>query len=641
LSYIHYSTIDVGSAFKTGRKWKTKSTNLRELDVVKNPPKLKSKSAVSVRRFCEERDRYLGDLARLYNEDGEMYEPQDLLTSTNIYVKDWLSSILSINPDELTVVHMDAFLIVSSKFDPTTTDVEVEVADLLKKNRIHYDVGELVHSYIHSLVASSKRLIKTYDILDIINRDPKIFRACVETVCSRLPSDYIQRNTKEYVLAVRNPKSPMFKNFFEFLDTLLASFEGESVITKYTFKSNKNDQKDKSVLRSQRLHHYSMNAYKEEPESCTSSSTEDDEEDTKVKIAFQTATSLEKSCWGCGDKGHMLQQCPKKYKGEEKRKLIKEKLKELRTNTKKIYRGINQKKPDTKAKQIIREFSFNYMAEFETDSSTDDETNSENVIDKVEEIVDSEESDTNFNAIGIAVCDMTEEDSDVESSMLNNYEKVEDCKHIEELWSQNLNPDKIISARRTALLFPESEHQDGLAVKIKTKYLGDSGCLGMNVGGKELLEKITQFNLPFEIREVKPSFSLSAAFPATAKVTHVIKATVVCYTTHEYPLVQRNVFIHIVNVRLNTIFLGTRFCKQAGILTTNEQIDNLAKQMAAPELSTIVKMEPSDIENDQFEILSGRLHDVSTSSEKWHETLINICQEACKIEDGFLNVIGE
>ncbi|HEY0770999.1 MAG TPA: hypothetical protein VGD31_11770, partial [Sphingobacteriaceae bacterium] len=584
LSYVGYSTLDMEGALKVGNRTATDPTTLRELDLVKNPPKLKKKTASAVRKFCSERDSYLTDLSKLYNVHGEMYAPQDLLTCTDINVKDWLASVLGVPMEDLSVLHIDAFMIVCRKFDPYSTDVDVEVSDLLKAQKVHYEIGETIQSYMHSLLAQTKRLIKTYDILDIINRDPKCMKSCVEAVCSHLPRDNKVEKTKEYCFAIKNPKNAMYKNFFEFLEHLLANCDNYSKITKYSFYEKQRAApaqiKDRGWTK---IHNYSA-----KPASESFGDNTDELEEQSVEIAFQAVMATEKVCWGCGEKNHTLRDCPKKLSEEEKKKIVKDQLKIFKEKTKKVYSTLNNKGLDKRGREMVKEKMINFIFSPQSESEEDSDSSDKDS--------DTEESDTSkdepneaevghfllsgdFTSIHDTVGVSSYGDSR-EEAMMANVGKLdkESARTIEEeLWKRNATIDKI-SNNRKVTLFPNDEYQDGLSVNlmgsegVEARYLGDCGCLGMNLGGKELLDAVKERQLPFEVKEVQ-AIPVRCAWHDKQQITHVLRAAVACQTKFGYPLVERDVFIHILDKPLGTVYFGTRFCEKLGLKTVNQQID--------------------------------------------------------------------
>jgi len=169
LSFISYSTADLENAVNYGGRSGLANNTVRELGLIKNPPKLRSTNIKDVRNFCKERDIYLSDLSKLVNEDARMYEPIDLLVCFDRDSRNWLSSMFDVKLIELNRIHADAFLLAMARFDPQGEDRGVSVSDLIKKLEMKWSPGDSVLAYTHQVISKVKDLIVEYDVLSYIS----------------------------------------------------------------------------------------------------------------------------------------------------------------------------------------------------------------------------------------------------------------------------------------------------------------------------------------------------------------------------------------------------------------------------------------------------------------------------------------
>jgi len=571
LSFVGYSTVDLEAANVAGDEGYKSAAVVRESDLVRNPPMLSSRHYKAVRSFCQRRDKYLSDLAKAYNEHGHHYEPRNLLSCIPPEVSDWLASQFNIEPVELNVLHVDAFLNHLQRFDPYGVDQGTTLIDIFKELKVRYFLGDLLHSYVHDLVATVKKTVRAYDILDLINSEAKTVKDCVEAVCKHLPEDIGKEALSDFQFAVKDKSNPMFKNFFEFLETLLENTNNGVRINKQTFPRSKlissGDGETPKV--------FAVTPFGKDRDCdlfsarSTESNTKEIDSDDEVQlleaeIAFQKIAKEEKTCWVCNSPGHMVRDCPKPLTVDQRRNIALEKLRNLKAKVKETVAkrfSAPLTKDTTKrisdlARAHINSLMFDMTEAEDSNLYDQDIANAEKALAELGHIEVTQESVA--LTLAAAVVEKT-----------NSPENT--------LWEASAKIDKV-DGRRKAAIFPASAFDRGLAVSIKTKYLGDSGCLGFNLGGSELLDEAVSRGLPFEIKKLKEPLDVRCAWQAKAQITHLMKVTIACSTTHGFPLVEKNVFIHLLNTPLHTIFLGTRFCQKVGIKTTNEQIDDEAQR---------------------------------------------------------------
>jgi len=570
LSYISYSTLDILSAMRTGAKGKGNRANIRELAIIKNPPHLASRKIQDVRKFCESRDRYLSELARLFDDNGEMFEPADLLMSCDSRLRDWLSSQYGIGFGDLNVLHIDAFLRCACKFDPFGTDKGTEVKDVIAKLKIDYEEGESLKDYVHDLVARVKRQIQTLDVLHILNKSAKVTTDVVYAVCRHLPQPYRKHYYDMYQAAISSKNHRMYKNLFAFLEVLLKNVSDDILIPRSSFGRYEHSKRHYPGVNATKADVNGQSDHDESEESSTTSDTEEEDLSAIITIAFQAVAGKDQTCWGCNQSGHTIRACPKPLSIEQRKEIAKKKLKSLTKQTRKMLGGIKKKYPKGMLTEKVKNVAKTHINSVLINVGRKNEENRTN---SEEESSESDCANEKLEGVANHIYSFNIKGRKTVAARENSKEENDDS------WVKNIPVDKVIG-RRKAAIFPSNETTAGLAVRIETKYLGDCGCLGLNLGGSELLDEIKKRKLPFEYKRLPDSVPIFCAWDDSIKITHIVRVTIACSTVHEIPLVERNVFIHLANKPLHTIFLGTRFCRQVGLKTVNQQIDEEAKRRA-------------------------------------------------------------
>jgi len=454
-----------------------------------------------------------------------------------------------------------------AKYDPLGADANVSINGLIRDIRMKKLVGESLHLYAHQVISKVKDLIIRYDVLVRINNNTALSKECANAVCAHFPASYGKDMLDEYLDAIQDKQHPVYKNFFEFLSRLLANSEGRSKIDTYSFKV-----KNESI-KAEKLEVFATDTkdYKDQKKEKKTFW----KDNRKIQAAFQQVIDNEIECWNCRKKGHTIRNCPDSLSEEKRKQIAKEKLKSFKKkaykSVKKTFVPLKDQKDKLALKNAVYHLALNYvdamLESSESDSTMGESSSSadsEDETDEVDQIMLANVNVGETKSVGMNKISTRKSQDEVKSDSLT-----------EELaWIQNIPPDRVLS-RREAAIFPNSETEKGLSVSIQSKYLGDCGCLGINLGGQELLDEIVQKGLPFEFRKIE-SVPVDCAWHAQAKIKHILKVTIVCSTVHGLPLIVDNVFLHIVNRKLGTIFLGTRFCKQVGLKTVNDQIDDEA-----------------------------------------------------------------
>jgi hypothetical protein len=144
-------------------------------------------------------------------------------------------------------------------------------------------------------------------------------------------------------------------------------------------------------------------------------------------------------------------------------------------------------------------------------------------------------------------------------------------------YQSQIKIDQVIG-RRKCIIYSKSKQDKGIEAPIDfipARYLSDPGCLGLNLGGIDLINSLKEANIQFDIWKC-PQRSISSAFNENVWLTHLIRVDMILQTK-DIPLNVPDVYIHICNVPTNTIYLGTRFGKQIGLPTQDDLITDLAE----------------------------------------------------------------
>jgi len=357
---------------------------------------------------------------------------------------------------------------------------------------------------------------------------------------------------------------PIYKDLFKFLEKIVKHVKGNDKLGEHSFKRRtKEDAKIQNVI----------------------PIATNDVDEINLEIAFQEVVAKQLKCWHCQKIGHSLKECPEQLTEEQRKEIVK---KHFDTFKKKAYSGVKKKfgfaKDHKLKRQAIKERVHRLAVNYANAMSKGSDSGSISDSSSEETTADSEDS-VSCCSLSVQKLDpMKEHSEDIDEEVQLNKietktvnEKVVPSQWRDDMWDKVIPPDRVLTQRKAAI-FPTSEVEKGLAIRINTNYLGDCGCLGINLGGKELIDEIISKNLPFAFKEIDDLLKVKCAWKDYARITHIIKTTISCATVHSFPLVVEDVFIHILDEPLGKIFLGTRFCAQIGIKTVNEQIDDIAKQ---------------------------------------------------------------
>ena len=138
-----------------------------------------------------------------------------------------------------------------------------------------------------------------------------------------------------------------------------------------------------------------------------------------------------------------------------------------------------------------------------------------------------------------------------------------------------IKPDIVPKTNKMAI-FGISE-KEGISKRgIKMKYLIDSGCIGINIGGIDLYENLKKNNIPFDEIDVS-NLVVNAAWKDKVRVQYLIRV----HTRIDidgYQLNTSDTLLHILNKPTSKVFLGTRWRRQNQFLTEEQQLKIAAKR---------------------------------------------------------------
>jgi len=496
LSYISYSTLDLQTSALQGGIAGTDHANVRELDVVKYPPKLTGREYEDIRVFCRKRDQYLADLAKIFSSKGKIYQPINLVSSVHPRIRSWLAVLFAVPLSALSPIHVDAMLIAVNQFDPLDIDADKKVPDLIKSLRVRFSRGETLQTYVMDVVGQVTHVVSKNSLLRLINKNTTLSKECVQAVCSLLPKPYNDRIYKRYEYLTMDKKNNMYKNFQGFLEHLIDTTGGDIPLTKDMFR------KEAKLSYDHKKGQTNVFAIKAQTYDSVLDSASDGNADPVV-LAFQQALNKEKEvCWGCQKDGHRLRDCSKVKSLSERKKIAEEKLATLKRRTKRYFnqkyeQGFNKREEQQVEKialaeicAIVGKTTREETDKSETDSSEEDENenNKEGCKDGFSE-GEGESSDDDSDGhelhnyrpyIGRNETAGRKDKKDANSTNRgsNVNENSKKSKEQKEKDKDEWDASELLkemSEKRKAIIFPTHERETGLTVSIKAKYLGDSG----------------------------------------------------------------------------------------------------------------------------------------------------------------------
>ena len=618
IAYGEYTVLEIERRLALDNARAPRFQGLEILRAVDNPhknfPILRKSGHTAVMEFCMKLNRSIDQLVLRRAPDGNFYALPDLVSLVSSSIRAELAEILTKPPSQITNVDIDAYLLQARQIDASSHSFKQEFPTIIRNFKLPRH-GKTVYDLQASLYSRLHRLLDFVQITEHINQDRQLFKDTVKSILSHFPKD-IENKEWEFYLGsanVRNGHMSIYKNFDNYLvilkTRLLTRYSGVDV--------------DAPRRSNAKTSHYAglFNLME------NSSSSEDSDNSVSQQVAEARAeleqdlivaylkgkgragkavlkTLKDQKCFLCGQKGHMMRQCTEqsKYSVEQLKSIARDNLSKLKKKANKKYQkkwGDRNAEVDKLSTKVLSVNAYALSSSDDRDSSSDEEvcSGSEDTIvhdgqssdEDAEGHIEGEATVNNYRADRRRNTAKERKGGKVKRTQKTNqsYEALKEAnpnKNQKELlrWQKHIQIKHILTKDYLIIVPRQTALTDASNKKsLRFKYLNDTGCLGINLAGINLMNHLLKFRTINEQDRVKLAepVKVRTAFK-DQEARHIrwcIRISVVLATIGG-PLKVDNVYIHIVDEDTDAIFLGERFNEQLKLPSQKQLMGFKAKE---------------------------------------------------------------